>query len=96
MSALAVIDVVEVRDPQKLTEYAARVPALVDEYGGRYLVRGGEPVAFEGDWKPSFVVVIEFPTREKALAFYEAAEYQPFKSMRQEASTSNIVVVDTL
>jgi uncharacterized protein (DUF1330 family) len=29
------------------------VPAVIEKYGGRYLVRGGAFEAFEGDWQPS-------------------------------------------
>ena len=49
MAAYAIADV-EVIDPAKFQEYGNQVPATVEEYGGKYLVRGGAIEKAEGNW----------------------------------------------
>ena len=36
------------------------LPAVVEKFGGRYLVRGGAHEVLEGDWRPTRLVVLEF------------------------------------
>ena len=52
MAAYVIADV-EVIDPVKFREYGNQVPATVEEYGGKYLVRGGAVEKSEGDWEPN-------------------------------------------
>ena len=39
-----------VTKPEQFAEYAERMPALVEKYGGTYRVLGGEVETLEGDW----------------------------------------------
>ena len=48
MSVYLIIDIAII-DQDAYGEFAERVPAVVEQYGGRYLVRGGEVVALAGD-----------------------------------------------
>ena len=61
MAAYCLFDNLEVVDGLKMEEYKARVATVVQRYGGRYLVRGGKVELMEGQWRPSFPVMIEFP-----------------------------------
>jgi uncharacterized protein (DUF1330 family) len=53
---------VPVKNDTDFEEYRAKVPALVRKHGGEYLVRGGNFIVLEGDWKPSRLVILRFPT----------------------------------
>ena len=66
MAAYCFFDIREVSDPEKLGEYKAGVLATVQQYGGRYLLLGGEAESVEGDWQPSSPVLIRFPSLEQA------------------------------
>jgi uncharacterized protein (DUF1330 family) len=57
-------------------------------------VRGGEFEVVEGDWAPGRVVVIEFPDRDAALAWWRSDGYQELAKIRRSASTAKILVVD--
>jgi uncharacterized protein (DUF1330 family) len=48
----------------------------------------------EGDWKPTRLVIFEFPSLAAAQAFYVSPAFEPLKAMRQEASSANIVGVE--
>ena len=89
-----VINDMEVVDPQLLDEYKKLSPATVAQYGGKFLARGGRCETLEGDWIPKRLVILEFPSVERAKAWMESQEYAPAKRIRQKASKSNMVVIE--
>jgi uncharacterized protein (DUF1330 family) len=60
---------VEIHDPEAYEDYRAVVPATLEPYGGRFIVRGGETEMLEGDWQPRRIVVLEFDSPEQARAW---------------------------
>lgn len=91
MSGYCFFDVREITDAEKVEQYRPRVGATVAQYGGRYLVLGGKHDAVEGDWRPGFAVLVEFPSLEQAYRWYESAEYRPLKALRVAGTRSNAV-----
>jgi uncharacterized protein (DUF1330 family) len=89
-----VINDMQVDDPQLLEEYKKLSPATVAQYGGRFLARGGALEVFEGTWSPKRLVILEFPSLERAKAWIDSPEYAPARRVRQRASRSNIVAVE--
>lgn len=89
-----VINDMEVVDPQLLDEYKKLSPATVAQYGGKFLARGGRCETLEGDWIPKRLVILEFPSVERAKAWMESQEYAPAKRIRQKASKSNMIVIE--
>lgn len=84
-----------VRDESWREQYRAKVPALVAKHGGRYLVRGGAMETLEGNAPlPDGMVVVEFPSMEKARAFYHDPEYAPLIKLRQSGSDLDFVLVE--
>ena len=84
---------VDIHDPDAYAEYRARVPATLEAYGGRFVVRGGEVERLEGAWEPKRIVVLEFPSVEQARAWWASEEYREPKAMRQAASTGTLLLV---
>ena len=95
MPAYMIVNVA-VENPSAYDEYKTKVPALVRKHGGGYLVRGGDFVVLEGNWKPSRLAVFRFPDVAAAQALYNDPEYQPLKVLRQGISKMDIVVVEGL
>ena len=60
---------------EKLKEYAVKARAAVENYKGKFLIRGGRSTTNEGEKSPR-TVVIEFPSYEEANLFYNSKEYQ--------------------
>ncbi|WP_147125529.1 DUF1330 domain-containing protein [Shimia ponticola] len=81
-----------VHDPEAYDAYRAANAAPLAEFGGRFLVRGGEQQLKEGDARPR-TVVIEFPTYEAAVACYESAGYQAAMALRSGVADSDLVIV---
>jgi uncharacterized protein (DUF1330 family) len=62
----------------------------------RYLARAGRTITLEGTPAKSRVVVLEFPSFERAEAFYRSAEYTAARKLREGAATAQFVVVEAL
>lgn len=95
MAAYVIFDV-EIYDPERYRDYMARAKPAVESAGGKYLARGGAHKVMEGDWQPRRVALFEFPSMEKAEGFYYSDLYQQLKSLRDQCSSSRVVIVDGL
>jgi len=92
MPAYIIVDVV-ITDPVEYEEYKKHTPASLAPFEGKFLVRGGEAITLEGDWQPGRIVVLEFPTMEKAKAWWNSSGYAPAKLIRQRASRTRMIAV---
>jgi uncharacterized protein (DUF1330 family) len=84
---------IEVTNPERYQQYVQRTPGIVRQYGGRFIVRGGEILTLEGPNETRRMVVLEFPSLAQAKTFYESPEYQQVKNLRLESSTAEFIVV---
>ena len=89
-----VVNDMEVTDPVTFDQYRQLSPSTVALYGGRFLVRGGEVWPQEGTWSPRRLVILEFPSVERAQAWIDSPEYAPARRLRQMSSVSRLVIVD--
>ena len=80
-------------DKESFKLYAETVPESVKKFGGKYLVRAGEFKSMQGKWDFTRNVIIEFPTYEKALEWYNSDLYKPLKELRQKGSEGNIIII---
>ena len=86
----------EVLDPDAYETYKARASESIRRAGGRYLVRGGALQVLEGDPDTGRTVILEFPSREAVLDWYQSDEYVEVRALRASAATASLVVVDGL
>lgn len=93
MAAYMIFDV-EVLDPQQYEAYRKLAAPTVAQRGGRYIVRGGAAEGLEGGWDPKRVVVLQFDSKEQALAWYESPEYRTARAMRERTARSRALVVE--
>jgi len=63
-----------ISDPQKLAAYAKLSRPALAPFGARYLALGNAAAAYEHGLKER-IVIIEFPSVEKAIAARESAAY---------------------
>jgi uncharacterized protein (DUF1330 family) len=84
---------VQVTDQATFQKYAAGVPATLKPFGGHYIVRGGKTIALEGD-APTREVVTEFPSLEKAQAWYNSPAYTAIRPIRQSSAKSRVFLVE--
>jgi len=89
-----IIGDITINDLERYKRYVEKAPHFVAKHQGKYLVRGGAMEVLEGDWNPARLVVLEFPSKEHALAFAQDPEYQAIAINRQEATTSRLLIVE--
>ena len=85
---------VEITDPDRYKEYMKKTPGAIEKYGGRFIVRGGDVVTLEGPGETRRLVLIEFPSMEKAKEFYYSPEYQEAKKLRAGAASGQFLAID--
>jgi len=93
MPAYAVAHMRQVTMGPAVVEYLQRIDATLAPFGGRFIVHGGEVEILEGAW-PGYLIVIEFPDRDRASAWYNSAAYQEIVRLRTDNSESDVVMVD--
>lgn len=93
MPAYIIVDV-SIHNPEEYEAYKKLTPASLLPYEGKFIVRGGETLSLEGDWKPERIVVLQFPTKEKAQAWWSSPEYTPAKDIRQRNAHTKMILVE--
>lgn len=93
MPAYIIVDV-DVKDAAAYEDYKKLTPGSLQPFDGKFIVRGGAVSPLEGDWNPSRIVVLQFPTMEKAKAWWSSEEYAPAKALRQSASSTQMIAVE--
>jgi uncharacterized protein (DUF1330 family) len=83
--AVAHLRTVDLND--EIVAYLERIDATLEPYEGRFLVHGTTPIVVEGE-VPGTFVVIEFPDRERAAAWYDSPAYQEILPLRTRNSDS--------
>ncbi len=83
---------VDVTEPEAYEAYRREVPATLEPYGGRFIVRGGAFEVLEGDWPVSRTVVLAFPSIEQVRAWHDSAAYQAILPIRQQHARTEFMV----
>ena len=86
----------EVTDREGLKSYAEQVETIFAPFSGRYIVRGGQMDALEGNTPKSRLVIIAFDSLEQARAWYNSPEYAKIRPIRQRSGHTNAYIVEGL
>jgi uncharacterized protein (DUF1330 family) len=92
--AAYVIAMVDVKDPVRYEGYRKMVLPTITAFGGRFIARGGHTEVLEGKWDPRRVVIVEFPSVERAKAWWSSPEYSEAKALRQATSEGTLIVIE--
>jgi len=95
MPAYVVVQI-DVHDPAGFERYKALVPPAIASYGGRSIARGGAAEVLEGSWNPARLVILEFPSMDRARAWWSSAEYAEAKALRQSTASTEMLLVEGL
>ncbi|MGO9659572.1 MAG: DUF1330 domain-containing protein [Acidimicrobiales bacterium] len=92
--AAYVIYQAEVLDSERYEVYKTAAAESVRRAGGRYIVRGGDVDVLEGEAPAGRTVVVEFPDRATARAWYRGQAYGDARKLREGAALARMYVVD--
>lgn len=93
MSAYGVANLREVVIGPAIVEYLERIDATLRPFGGKFVVHGGDAEVLEGSWKGD-LIVIEFPDRATARAWYASPAYQKILKLRTDNAVGDVILVD--
>jgi uncharacterized protein (DUF1330 family) len=93
MSAYVIVDI-EITDPARYEEYKALAAPTVMAYDGQYIVRGGAAKTLEGTREPGRIVVLKFPSVDRAKEWWASDAYQPAKALRHSSANTEMILVE--
>ena len=91
--AAYVLAEVEIVNPEGYKEYTKVVPATIEKYGGRFLVRGMPAKTYEGGLNQR-TVVTEFDSLDKAIAAHDSPGYQEALRVLGDAVERDLRIVE--
>ena len=81
-------------DEEGRREYVELIGPSLEAHGGEIVAASGDVEVMEGDWQPGDItVLIAFPTRQAALAWYGSDEYSRALDIRKRSSNSRLMIL---
>lgn len=74
-------------------DYIVQVKPIVEQYGGKYLVRTNTVVSLNDERCPQRSIVIEFPNQEALERCFSSAEYKAIMIKRVNSVDSRAIIV---
>ncbi len=85
---------VDVHDPVQYEEYKKLSTLAMKAHGAEVCIRGGRVEVMEGNWAPSRVVMLKFPSMDAARNFYNSPEYGAAIAARQGIADMRMIIVE--
>jgi uncharacterized protein (DUF1330 family) len=92
MPAYVVVSL-EIKDPDRYAEYLPGAGASLQAHGGEFLAGDRDTQVLEGPARP-MTVVLRFPDKAAAEAWYRSEEYQNVIHLRHESTEGTMVIAD--
>ncbi len=86
----------KVTDMRQYQEYMKLTPAIVEKFGGQFIIRGGEKVVLEGPEISDRIVMLKFDSVDAARRMYNSDEYQAAIKVREGAAEASFIVMEGL
>ena len=94
MTSAYILADVQVTNPAQYEEYKQFSSLAIKVHGAEICVRGGKVEVLEGDWAPTRVVLLKFPSVEAARAFNDSPEYSRARQAREGAAVMRMVLIE--
>ncbi|CAN5774955.1 DUF1330 domain-containing protein [soil metagenome] len=80
----------------EIIRYMREIDDTLKPFGGEFIVHGGRVDVVEGELSDGDLVIIRFPERDSAAAWYASAEYQRILPLRANNANSITALVEGL
>lgn len=79
-------------DQEGRRQYVEGIGDTLRRFDGDFVARGPECTTLEGDWKlDGRLVLLRFPTAERAMAWYNSDSYAPLLELRRRSARTKII-----
>ena len=85
---------VHVTDPETMKQYSPKAAALIESFGGRFVARGSKVEVLEGEPPVGRVVLVQFPSMERAQQYWNSPGYREIAPIRQRAAKTRVFLVE--
>jgi uncharacterized protein (DUF1330 family) len=92
--AFYLIGDVIVKDEVAYEQYRVEASKLISKHDGKYLVRGGKFEIVSGNWRPTRLIMLEFPDKQSVDAYLTSPEFSAMSELRNHALHTDIVCVE--
>ena len=84
----------KVTDPESYGKYERGFFGLLKQYGGQFITYDDNPASLEGDApREGRMIIFQFPSEEKARAWYADPEYQALAEFRRAGTTLDFLAM---
>ena len=87
---------INVKDPEGFKEYAEKATRTVEQYGGDFIVLGGQTQTVEGPDPNGTFVIIKFDSVDAARKWLNSPEYGAVKGIRHRTAETKQYLVEGL
>ena len=84
---------IKIRDRDEYSVYESGFMDVFARFKGRLLAVDEAPDVLEGHWPYTRTVLITFPSKEDAAAWYQSDDYRKLAEHRHAASEADIVLI---
>lgn len=75
-------------------DYLLKAHAILEKHGGKALAVTDDVEVYEGAMPEGRMVLVEFPSKEHAKAFYHDPDYQPLKALRANILEADMAIFE--
>jgi len=83
----------EINDQVSLSKYSEKALKIIEDFGGKALVRGGKYKTLEGS-EFIRIVIWEFKDLDTAIQCHESKEYKKSWSVAEKTTKRDLVIVE--
>lgn len=88
-----VLSMMTINDAETYRKYTDKTPPTVKRHGGKFLTRGEPVTCLENTSYEGRLVILEFPSKAHAEAWYADPDYQEAVTFRKAASTMHMLLL---
>ena len=85
---------IKVHDPEEYRKYISGFMDTFTPFEGKILVATDDVEILEGDWEESRIVVMEFPSLERARQWHQSPRYRQLARHRLRSSSTNMILAE--
>lgn len=81
-----------IKDAGLYAEYMHQVPAVINQYKGRYIVHSGKVTPSSGGWKPNRIILVEFDSLGDLRKCFASSEYAALAPRERSTVTRPVII----